>query len=281
MLYPEITLTGNETKTIDFGGNYLSCLVSYTTNGELTAEVAGDNGVFIPLTNISSGQFYIGGMVVRQLRLTTTGATGETNVRAFISFNSSFEAVLRSRLIVQGNTRDRLNVASLDFKDDANARGLGYYLEYNQTAVPAGGKAWAVFTCPSDKYVILTGREITTNKTPMIYKVFTQWAGGTLGSPLLIRSSRNDSAFTTGSTVTPITGAVVPVDTAATRPTYKPYFGTTGVGGTNNGVNAAGGSFRTLAPNSTFLIEWHNQSSDPMYIFTALEWFELPIAVIP
>lgn len=79
----------------------------------------------------------------------------------------------------------------------------------------------------------------------------------------------------------PITGAVVPVDTDATRPTYKPYFGTIGQGNTRNGVNATSGSFRTLAPNSAFLIEWHNQSSNPMWIYTALEWFELPIAVIP
>ena len=111
--------------------------------------------------------------------------------------------------------------------------------------------------------------------------MFTSWSGGTLGAPLLIRSTRNDSAFPAGTIIRPLTGAVVPVDTEATRPTYKPYFGSVGVGGTNNGVNATTGSFRTLAPNSTFLIEWHNQSAETMYVFTAFEWFELPSAVIP
>lgn len=281
MLYPEITLIGNEVKTVDFGGSYLSCIVSYITNGELLVEVASDNGVFIPLTNTGNGQFYIGGMVIRQLRFTTTSATGETSIRAFLSFNSGFESVINTRLLTKGNTRDRLNTAALDFKDETNARGMGYYLEYNQTAVPAGGKVWAVFTCPADKYVILTGREIDTNKDVMVYKVFTQWSGGTLGTARLPKSNRNDTAFPSGVTFRPLTGAVIPVDTDATRPTYKPYFGSTGVGGTNNGVNATTGSFRTLAPGSTFLIEWHNQSAETMYIFTAFEWFELPSAVIP
>jgi len=281
MLYPEITLNGNEVKTVDFGGSYLSCLVGYITNGELLVEVASDNGVFIPLTNTGNGQFYIGGMVIRQLRFTTTGATGETNIRAFLSFNSGFESVVNSRLLTKGGTRDRVNTAGLDFKDETNARGLGYYLEYNQISMPAGGKAWAVFTCPADKYVILTGREIDTNKELMVYKVFTEWSGGTLGTAIPAKSTRNDTAFPSGITFRPITGAVVPVDTDATRPTYKPYFGTVGQGNTRNGVNATTGSFRTLAPTSSFLIEWHNQSADPMWIYTALEWFELPIAVIP
>ena len=281
MLYPEYTLNGNETKTFELSGQYISCIVDYVTNGTLLIEVASENDIFVPVSTVRPGVAYIGGFVIRKIRFTTTDATGPTNIRALISFNSGFESLVDSRLVTKGNTRDRFNVASLDFKDDTNARGLGYYLEYNQTAIPAGTKAWLVFTCPADRYVILTGREVETNKTPLIYKVFTSWSGGTLGSPLLIRSTRNDSAFPAGTIIRPLTGTVDPVDTEATRPTYKPYFGSVGVGGTNNGVNASSGSFRTLAPNSTFLIEWHNQSAETMYVFTAFEWFELPSAVIP
>lgn len=281
MLYPEYTLNGNETKTYTLSGQYISCIVDYSTNGTLLVEVASDNDIFVTVPQVRPGLAVIGGFIIRKIRFTTTDATGATNIRALISFNSGFESVVDSRLLTKGNTRDRLNVASLDFKDETNARGLGYYLEYNQTAVPAGGKTWVVFTCPADKYVILTGREIDTNKELMVYKVFTQWSGGTLGTAIPAKSTRNDTAFPSGVIFTPITGAVVPVDTDATRPTYKPYFGTVGQGNTRNGVNATTGSFRTLAPNSQFLIEWHNQSGDPMWIYTALEWFELPAAVIP
>lgn len=284
MIYPELTLTGDESKTINVTGTYLSCIVNYSTDGSLLVEAASDNGIFEEMTTAGPGEAYIGGMVIRQLRFTTTGATGQTDVHALLSFNSGFEQVVLGRLLTKGNTRDRINAAVLDFKDDTNARGLGYYSEYNQPAVSGvapNNKTYAVFTCPADKYVVLTGREVDTNKTPLYYRVYKAWTGGTLGTPLIVRSTRNDSAFPPGVTITPLTGAVVPSALPADKVTERPYFGSIGVGGTNNGVNATTGSFRTFAPGSSFLVEWDNQSTETMYIYTALEWFELPAAIIP
>lgn len=104
MLCPEYTLNGNETKTFTLSGQYISCIVEYSTNGTLLIEVAGENGSFVPAEDVRAGLSYIGGFVIRQIRFTTTGAIGATNIRALLSFNSGFESLVDNRLIAKGNT---------------------------------------------------------------------------------------------------------------------------------------------------------------------------------
>lgn len=183
-----------------------------------------------------------------------------------------------SRAILYGNTLDRIASQALDYRDDAVARGLGYYA-YNNQAIPASSKTYARFVVPADKYVVLVAREIITDEIKLYYRTYTVWTGGVVGASIPVRALRNDTIYPPSSTINLITGA--PTPTPGTDVTNFPIYGGSGVGGRVAGSTEYADTFRLLAPNSTFLIEWENASgSSVMNVFTQYTWFELSPQVI-
>lgn len=180
------------------------------------------------------------------------------------------------RVILDGNTIDRLAIQALDYRDDAIARGLGYY-SYNRQDLAAAAKSYVRFQCPADRYVVLLGREIVTNNTHVEYRTYTAWTGGTIGAAIPIRNLRSDTIYPTASTINYITGAT---PTAGTDVTNFPVYGSEGAGNRVSGGSDSNQTFRLLAPGSSFLIEWENLSASTVNIFTQYTWFELSPQVI-
>lgn len=182
-----------------------------------------------------------------------------------------------SRAILYGNTLDRIATQALNYRDDAVARGLGYYAYYNQS-IASGAKSYARFVVPADKYVVLTAREIVTDNTKLIYRTYTTWTGGVVGAAIPVKRLRNDSIYPPTSTINAITGATPDL---ATDVTNLPIYGGSGVGGRVAGSTDSADTFRLLAPNSQFLIEWENQSGSAIAVYTQYTWFELsPLVII-
>lgn len=181
------------------------------------------------------------------------------------------------RTIIDGRNLDRIATQALNYRDDAVSRGLGYYAYANQT-IANGAKAYALFTCPPDRYVVLLGREIITDNTKLFYRTYTAFTGGTVGATIPIKSLRPDTVYPTGSVINFMT---TPTPTAGTDVTNFPLYGASGTGNRVGGGSDATDTFRLLPPNSTFLIEWENASATgAINVFTQYTWFELPSNVI-
>lgn len=180
------------------------------------------------------------------------------------------------RSILYGNTIDRLATQALNYRDDAISRGLGYYA-YHTESIAAGAKAYIRFQCPSDKYVVLLGRDIVMNKESLIYRTYSAYTGGTIGAAIPIKNLRNDTVYPSTSTVNQI---ATPTPTPASEVTYLPLYGAVGSGNRASGATDSSDTFRLLAPNSVFLIELENTASSVNSAFVQFTWFELSSQVI-
>lgn len=181
-----------------------------------------------------------------------------------------------SRAILYGNTIDRVATQALNYRDDAISRGLGYYA-YHTEAIASGAKSYFRFQCPSDKYVVLLGRDITMNKEALIYRTYSAYSGGTIGAAMPIKNLRNDTAYPSTSAINHI---ATPTPTPASEVTYLPLYGSVGSGNRVSGSTDTSDTFRLLAPNSVFLIEIENTSTSTNSVFFQFTWFELSSQVI-
>lgn len=178
------------------------------------------------------------------------------------------------RLLLKGNNFDRFAVQNLDYRDDTIARGMGYYVDYTQTALAANSKTYGIVTTPSDKYLALINRELVTDKERAFYRVYPTFGSVTTGNAITIRNLRTDSTINTGTTIFECTVAVEP--DPADSSFNVPIFGAGGGGPVSaSGGIQAGGAFRLIQPNSQILIEWENATSETMYFHTVLEWLEI------
>lgn len=110
------------------------------------------------------------------------------------------------RILEKGNNLDRILTASLDYRDDAIARGLAHYIEYEQLSIPAGSKTYAEFTCPADRYIAIFYRQVVTNQEKLFYRVFSSYSTPTIGAAIPIKALRTDNPFPASSTVNIVTG---------------------------------------------------------------------------
>lgn len=198
----------------------------------------------------------------------SSGAVGERRLKT----------ELNDRMTLTGNNLDRLAVQNLDYRDDTVARGLAFYVDYEQAAIASGAKTYAVITTPSDKYVALIDREVLTDQERLFYRVFGSFTGGTLGATIPVKNLRTDSPFTSD-VIANVSTAPATIDQTSIISTV-PVFGSVGAGNRASGGIGADALFRLFAPNSTVLFEWENNSADPIYCKTMLAWFELPESAI-
>lgn len=202
---------------------------------------------------------------------------GNAQVLLVLSTDKATPYGSTQRMTLQGRNLDRLATQSLNYRDDAISRGLGYYAYANQS-IANGAKTYARFVCPTDRYVVLLGREIITDNTKLLYRTYTEFTGGTVGATIPIKPLRPDTIYPTGSAINFMTA---PTPTVGTDVTNFPLYGTAGTGNRVGGGSDATDTFRLLPPNSTFLIEWENASATgAINVFTQYTWFELPSNVI-
>lgn len=184
-----------------------------------------------------------------------------------------------ARTIIDGNTLDRVAVQTLQYRDDAVARGTAFYTYWESPSIPAGGKVYAKFVCPPDRFVGILFREITTDKERVFYRVYTGFSNATAGAAIRIGNLRAGSINSSTSQLNVVTST--PNLASATTVTILPLFGAVGAGNRASGSLANNNVFRLLPPGSEFLVELDNQSTDAAYALVELNWLELPIIVIP
>ena len=184
------------------------------------------------------------------------------------------------KLRIQGNTIDRLAVQALQYRDDAVARGTGYYTYWENTAVPAlTGKAYAKFVTPADRFVGILFREVTTDHERVFYRVYTGFNNATAGDTIRIGNLRAGSANVSTSQFNVVTST--PNLAGATVVTTLPIFGAVNAGNRASGGLVSNNVFRLIPPNTEFLLEIDNQSAEATYVLVELNFLELPSIVVP
>lgn len=179
----------------------------------------------------------------------------------------------------------RLRTQSLDYRDELTALGFGFYStwehsdEVGGTPVPSGEKRYAQFTSPSDRYFALSFREVITNKERFFYRVYTNYPAVTLGESIRIGNLKAGSGVVTGSSFKFVNETVIDLS-GATRVTNVPVFGEVNAGNRSKGSLDADTVFRLIQPNTSFLLEFDNQSTSETYAQVELVWAEIPQELI-
>lgn len=179
----------------------------------------------------------------------------------------------------------RLKTQSLSYRDELTSLGFGFYAtwehsdEVGGSPVPAGGKRYAQFTSPPDKYFALSFREVITNKERIFYRVYTGYPAVTLGAPIRIGNLKAGSAVVTGSAFNFVNETTIDLS-GATRVTNVPVFGEVNAGNRATGSLDADTVFRLIPPNTSFLLEFNNESNEASYAQVELVWAEIPQELI-
>lgn len=286
MIYPNIKLSGNEAKTVQVTGQYISCAVNYETNGALLIEAASDNGDFIPLANAADGLAYIGGMVVRQLRFTTTGATGETSINYLLSFNSGFEQVIKRSLVNIDNKFQRVKTEMLTAGQDFVLNGVGFESNWVESTITTGQSRFAEFTIPSGYKMVLAHRHLNPSGDHFLYRVYPSGAY-TFGAAKTddahnfakTRNLRQDSGFA-GQFLVRKVMTTPPAETA--QIIYEPVWGSVNAGNRSVGSLDNEDSFLLLTGPQTFALEMKNAgTTNSMSAQVGLQYAFVPDSQIP
>lgn len=286
MIYPNIKLLGNETKTIQIAGQYISCIVNYATNGALLVEAASDNGDFVAIPNADDGFAYIGGIVIRQLRFTTTGATGETSISALLSFNSAFESVIKRSLVNIDNKFQRVKTEMLTVGQDFVLNGVGFESNWLEAAIATGQSRFAEFTIPSGYKMVLAFRHLNPSGDNFLYRVYpsgTYTFGGAKTDDAhnfaKTRNLRQDSGFD-GQFLVRKNMTTPPAETS--QIIYEPVWGSVNAGNRSVGSLDNEDSFFLLTGPQTFALEMKNAgTTNPMSAQVTLQYAFVPDNQIP
>lgn len=189
-----------------------------------------------------------------------------------------FSTWFRDKLVSKGNNLDRLYTQNLNYRDDVISQGLAFYIDYHQSALTNGTKSYAQVTTPSDKYVILVDRELTTDKERLFFRTYETYSAVTESTDITVKNLRLDSPFSTGTTIKVCTTPTT--ITQSSILTNLPIFGAVGNGNRSSGGIKANELFRVYPPNTKLLLEWENASADPVYVATMMAWFEIPESAI-
>ena len=304
--YKTVTMSENDSVTIDIDDNVFYMTMRSidwqsppSTGGVILIETLDSLGNWYLISsgviNLSSSVKQINpthsGELITKIRITSVGL--DVDSRFSLSFITRYDSPTTNRTVIpsaDGNAR--LGVQGLDYRDDLVGRGYGFYATWEHSdevggdPVPAGGKRYSEFTSPSDSYFALSFRKVITNKERVFYRVYTDYPAVTLGAPIRIGNLKAGSNTFTGSsfnfvneTVIDLSGATrvtnVPVF-GATRVTNVPVFGVVNAGNRANGSLDADTVFRLIPPNTSFLLEFDNQSVEASYAQVELVWAEIP-----
>lgn len=189
-----------------------------------------------------------------------------------------FLQTIIKKSFIQGNNLNRLTVQNLNYRDDVVAQGITFYIDYEQLSIASSAKTYATVTTPVDKYVALIDREVLTDKERLFFKSYTGFTGGATGASIPIGNLRTNSPFSTAVIANELSTPTT-ID-QSTIISNVPVFGVVGSGNRSSGGISSDALFRLIAPNTTLLFEWDNQSSTATYCKTMLAWFELPESAI-
>lgn len=293
--YKTVTMSENDSVTIDIDDNVFYMTMrginwqsSPSTGGVILIETLDSLGNWYLISsgviNLSSSVKQINpthsGELITKIRITSVGL--DANSRFSLSFITRYDSPTTNRMVIPSSDGNaRLGVQGLDYRDDLVGRGYGFYStwehsdEVGGTPVPAGGKRYAEFTSPPNKYFALSFREVITNKERMFYRVYTGYPAVTLGASIRIGNLKAGSAVTSGSSFNFVNETVIDLS-GATRVTNVPVFGEVNAGNRATGSLDADTVFRLVPPNASFLLEFNNESAEAAYAQVELVWAEIP-----
>lgn len=158
--------------------------------------------------------------------------------------------------------------------------GVEFTLEWIETAVTAGDKAYLRIVLSPDKFTIFNFRGLRMNQELGYYRVFSVFTGGAKTGDVNIQKVRPDSPVNFEGTAEVI-GTPTTID-AASRIVEIPMFGAAGQG--NHPVMGefeTEDSMRIFPPGVEFLIEFENASVAASYFRLEFKWWEVTPDFVP
>lgn len=224
------------------------------------------------------------GELITRIRITSLGL--DVGSRFSLSLITRYDSPITNRMAVpSADGGVGITTQGLDYRDDLVGRGYGFYSTWEHSdevggdPVPAGAKRYAEFTSPSNSYFALSFREVITNKERVFYRVYTNYPAVTLGASIRIGNLKAGSSITAGSSFNFVNETVIDLS-GATRVTNVPVFGAVNAGNRATGSLDADTVFRLIPPNTSFLLEFDNQSTSDTYAQVELVWAEIPSNLI-
>ncbi|MEC9061554.1 MAG: hypothetical protein VYC55_08110, partial [Pseudomonadota bacterium] len=107
----------------------------------------------------------------------------------------------------------------------------------------------------------------------------TNYPAVTLGASIRIGNLKAGSGVVTGSQFNFVNETAIDLS-GATRVTNVPVFGEVNAGNRSKGSLDADTVFRLIPPNTSFLLEFDNQSASGTYAQVELVWAEIPQELI-
>lgn len=159
--------------------------------------------------------------------------------------------------------------------------GAAFEFRWFPKAVPAGGKVYARAAVSSNKYLLLTRREVSMELEKGLYRAYAGAPAGTPGASIDIIKARADSPVGTEVTgnfeTAPDLTGLSPV---AELPLYgqKPGVFILPAGA---GTPVTDPILRVYPPGTIFTIELFNQSQDPSDMYLNLSWWEVSPQFMP
>lgn len=157
--------------------------------------------------------------------------------------------------------------------------GVEYEFTWIETAVPAAGKAYAIFSTGAN-YALVGYREVQMDQERGFYRFYVSpQDAGTPGASVPVYNLRGDSGHVR---TTQITLTTAPTIGAAPARTEIPMFGAAGQGNQPvRGDLASERAVRVVPPNTTILLELDNESASPSYMREVVKFWEVsPSAMI-
>lgn len=155
----------------------------------------------------------------------------------------------------------RLKTETLAANQQYIVDGFGFYLQLIASSVAAGSKAFFEITVPTGLYLALNHREVITDKERVFYRLYTSgaYSGFTPVTGYDAYNLRSDAATSTVADIA-FSGTFVTPPTQSDAVVVIPVFGAEGVGGRATGNLSSDLTFRAWAPDTSAVIEIHNES---------------------
>ena len=156
--------------------------------------------------------------------------------------------------------------------------GAEYEFEWYEAAVPAAGKVYLKVTTPANKYTVVNYREIRMDQTRGFYRQYRTFSGGTVARTITPVKMRGDGTVNSSTLLQVVTAPTV---TTVAAFSAIPLWGAKGVGNRPQGGGLSlQGAMRIIAPNTSVLLEFENNSAAACAWYAYFKQFEIKPATM-
>jgi hypothetical protein len=158
--------------------------------------------------------------------------------------------------------------------------GVEYQFTWVDESVAAGSSVYIQVVTHPTKYTLLNWRQLQMDQERGFYRAYTSYTAGTVGDAISVFKMRADSTIESGATINKMTGPTNIDETS--RTILSPLFGAEGQGNVpTTGDLAEDAAVRVIPPNTSFLIQFENDSAAASYFQSILKWWEVSADFMP